>query len=54
MTTNQDFEKESTGQFFDKPPVLVFVSTDIVSGMDEIAREKLVSNLRHYRSTSYS
>lgn len=54
MTTNQDFEKESTGQFLDKPPVLVFVSTDIVSGMDEIAREKLVSNLRHYRTGGLS
>lgn len=35
-------------------PVLAFVDADIVSGKDEIAREKLLSNLQRYRSPGVS
>jgi len=31
-------------------PLLAFVDADITSGMDEIAREELIQNIRHYRS----
>ena len=54
MTSDTEFENESTSQFSNKQPVLVFASTDIVSGMDEIAREKLIRNLRHYRTDGLS
>ncbi len=54
MLTNNQLEIETTGQFPKDQPVLVFVSTDIVSGMDEIAREKLISNLRHYSTRGLS
>jgi hypothetical protein len=54
MPTDTQLEIETTGQFPNDQPVLVFVSTDIVSGMDEIAREKLISNLRHYSTRGLS
>ncbi len=54
MTTEMQLETETSDQFRKEQPVLVFVSTDIVSGMDEIAREKLISNLRHYSTSGLS
>ncbi|MCX6046922.1 MAG: hypothetical protein NT075_17600 [Chloroflexi bacterium] len=54
MTTDTQLENETNDQFRKEQPVLVFVSTDIVSGMDEIAREKLISNLRHYSTSGLS
>ena len=53
-TTDSVTDTENANRSSVKQPVLIFVDTDIVCGMDEIAREKLVGNLRHYRSAGVS
>lgn len=35
-------------------PLLAFVDADIISGQDELARERLLHHLRHYRSPGVS
>jgi len=54
MTIDTELETDSQAQQATLQPVLVFVDTDIVCGMDEIARETLVSSLRTYRSRGVS
>lgn len=45
-------EKQANGSLVH--PLLAFVDADISSGMDEIAREQLLDNLRRYRSNAVS
>ena len=54
MKPDTEIETKSSAETRVEQPVLVFVSTDIISGMDELARETLVRNLRHYRTGGVS